>query len=70
MHRHQESADRPFMTMQKDRKVGNSLIITIVCEEAGRLGLVEGDLVAVSLGNARAKARPLDRPPAWHLTHL
>jgi putative addiction module antidote len=37
------------MITQKVRKVGNSLTITIPREEAERLGLVEGDMVAASL---------------------
>ena len=41
------------MITQKVRKVGNSLTITIPREEAERLGLVEGDLVAASLNKVR-----------------
>ncbi|HEY8284238.1 MAG TPA: AbrB/MazE/SpoVT family DNA-binding domain-containing protein [Chloroflexota bacterium] len=41
------------MITQKVRKVGNSLTITIPREEAERLGLVEGDMVAASLNKIR-----------------
>jgi antitoxin component of MazEF toxin-antitoxin module len=40
---------------QKVRKVGNSLAITIPREEADRLGIVEGDIVAASINKVRMK---------------
>jgi antitoxin component of MazEF toxin-antitoxin module len=43
------------MITQKVRKVGNSLTITIPREEAERLGLAEGDLVAASLNKVRVE---------------
>ncbi len=44
------------MIMQRLRKQGNSLGITIPKEEAERLGLAEGDMVAVDLN--RVELRP------------
>jgi putative addiction module antidote len=41
------------MIMQRVRRVGNSLIITIPREEAERLELAEGDMVAASLNKVR-----------------
>jgi len=41
------------MITQKIRRVGNSLTITIPREEAERLDLAEGDLVAASLNKVR-----------------
>jgi antitoxin component of MazEF toxin-antitoxin module len=46
--------------MQKLRKQGNSLGITIPREELDRLGLVEGDLVAVDIN--RLEVRPAVSP--------
>jgi antitoxin component of MazEF toxin-antitoxin module len=48
------------MIMQKLRKQGNSLGITIPREELDRLGLAEGDLVAVDIN--RLEVRPAVSP--------
>ena len=45
------------MIMQRVRRVGNSLAISIPREEAERLGLREGDMVAASLNKVRLEVQ-------------
>jgi len=45
------------MIMQRVRRVGNSLAISIPREEADRLGLREGDMVAASLNKVRLEVQ-------------
>ncbi len=43
------------MIVQRVRRQGNSLGLTIPKDEAERLGIQDGDLVAVSLNRVRAR---------------